>query len=768
MRRSKKMISKVALAAALLFSASACAAQAQDGDAARRAGRYEEAVGIYTRRIESGGGIEAYRGLARVYLETGRYADAEKLLRASPHAAALASLLADALRFQGKNAEAAAAAQAGLTTADSLNARLRVGLITYDSGRRDEAWRIFDTFIDSYNKRTTFTAEELIAIGIAVRHLGDRDPQLFKDALKAFDQAIAVDAGNVEARVLIGDLFLEKYNSAEACKAYLEALRINPRHADALHGLAAALAFDNKPGAIDTARKALATNPQHVAAHSFMTHAFLATEEQDSARAHATAAMRANPESSAALIAAAAVEQVAGNSAGVQAITSRLRGHVAAEVNVALAELSVQQRQYAEAVKLARSALQHDSIAWRAWSVLGINQLRGGDAAGARQSLERSFKGDPYNLWVKNTLDLLDRLDKFETRTSEHFSIVANSKEVGVLAPYVTALGEEAFAKLSARYGYTPPTPVRVELFDHHADFSVRTVGLAGLGALGVSFGSVLAMDAPSARKQGEFNWGSTLWHELAHAFHLGMTGHRVPRWFTEGLAVLEERRARAGWGEEGLAFFARALDDKKLLPLKDLNSGFVRPKYEAQVQVSYYQASLILEMIEQKYGERAIREMLVGYGRGKTTDALIRDVLKTTSQALDNEFKTFAEQRVADRGRAKAAEAASDYGALVAQATPQSLELAMYISPYDPAAHARLADLYAKAGDRKGVVRERQAIVALRPVDMAEARYQLALAYYEAGDMRSARSEVIRALEHAPSYQRAQELLLKLSEAKP
>jgi tetratricopeptide (TPR) repeat protein len=274
-------------------------------------------------------------------------------------------------------------------------------------------------------------------------------------------------------------------------------------------------------------------------------------------------------------------------------------------------------------------------------------------------------------------------------------------------------------------------------------------------------------MDAPSARRQGEFNWGSTFWHELAHAFHLGMTSHRVPRWFTEGLAVLEERRARPGWGEEGLQYFAQALDEKKLLPLDNLNAGFVRPKYETQVQVSYYQASLILEMIEQKYGERAIREMLQGYARGKSTEALVREVLKTTSEALDKEFQTFAEQRVGDRARAKAAAAANDYGALVAQGTPQSLELAMYISPYDPAAHARLAELYAQQGDKKGVVRERQAIVALKPVDMAEARYQLALAHYEAGDVRSARSEVIRALEQAPNFQRAQELLLKLSEVK-
>jgi tetratricopeptide (TPR) repeat protein len=86
-----------------------------------------------------------------------------------------------------------------------------------------------------------------------------------------------------------------------------------------------------------------------------------------------------------------------------------------------------------------------------------------------------------------------------------------------------------------------------------------------------------------------------------------------------------------------------------------------------------------------------------------------------------------------------------------------------MYISPYDPAQHVRLASLYARTGNKRGAVRERQAVVALNPVDRAEALYQLALAYYEAGDGQSARREVLRALEDAPNFEKAQELLLRL-----
>jgi tetratricopeptide (TPR) repeat protein len=91
------------------------------------------------------------------------------------------------------------------------------------------------------------------------------------------------------------------------------------------------------------------------------------------------------------------------------------------------------------------------------------------------------------------------------------------------------------------------------------------------------------------------------------------------------------------------------------------------------------------------------------------------------------------------------------------------ALDRAMYISPYDQAQHVRLAALYAHIGNKRGAVRERQAVVALNPVDRAEALYQLALAYYEAGDGQSARREVLRALEDAPNFEKAQELLLRL-----
>ena len=93
------------------------------------------------------------------------------------------------------------------------------------------------------------------------------------------------------------------------------------------------------------------------------------------------------------------------------------------------------------------------------------------------------------------------------------------------------------------------PGPVQVEVYPDHEDFAVRTMGMPGLGALGVTFGEVVAMDSPSGAQPGYFHWASTLWHEMSHVFILTATNHRVPRWFTEGLAVHEETAGVAGVG---------------------------------------------------------------------------------------------------------------------------------------------------------------------------------------------------------------------------
>jgi len=85
-------------------------------------------------------------------------------------------------------------------------------------------------------------------------------------------------------------------------------------------------------------------------------------------------------------------------------------------------------------------------------------------------------------------------------------------------------------------------------------------------------------------------------------------------------------------------------------------------------------------------------------------------------------------------------------------------------VHPYDVTLHQQLALYYNTLRRWPEAVRERRAVVALDPVDVADARYQLALALERAGQPTEARTEVLRALEVAPNFAAAQELLLRLS----
>ena len=173
-------------------------------------------------------------------------------------------------------------------------------------------------------------------------------------------------------------------------------------------------------------------------------------------------------------------------------------------------------------------------------------------------------------------------------------------------------------ATYDKKYQMKLPGPVQVEVYPDHEDFAVRTMGMPGLGALGVTFGEVVAMDSPSGRKPGDFNWGSTLWHEMSHVYILTATHHRVPRWFTEGLAVHEETEASPEWGGRVTPDVLVALRDKELLPVAQLDRGFVRPEYPAQVVVSYFQAGRVCDYIQSRWGDDKLLDMVHTFARAQ------------------------------------------------------------------------------------------------------------------------------------------------------
>ena len=733
----------------------------------------------------------------------------------------------------------------------ALTSEVAAAEAALERGDRAAAIQGASQVVAAFENMRSPNASDHLAAGRAFVLLGPGNAGAVKRALAEFDAATAANPANQEGELRAGNLFLEKYQAEDARKSFEKVLTADPQNARAMLGVARVEHFQGKADAFATARRSAQADPALADAYVLLSKLYLESEDYDSAAANAKRATEIDSASISAWSLLGATAWVTGDSATLRrarTAATKLQPKPAS-FYTEIAEAAVRQRRYAEAVELGRKAVGLDSLSVPALGVLGINALRIGATDESRTMLERAFALDAFNVWHKNTLDLLDKFKDFTTIERGRFQVIAPPQEAELLALYAIPLLESAYDTLATIYRYKPDTPVRLEFYRYNADFSVRTVGLTGLGALGVSFGNVLAMGTPSARERGEGNWGSTAWHELTHAFTLGASGHRVPRWLSEGMSVLEERRAGRGWGADASLQFIAALSANRLRPMSQLNDGFMRPRFPEEVQFSYYQASLFCEMVEQQKGVPALRAMLVGYRDGLDTPGVFKRVLGQTPEQVDAAFELYMRGRFAkplqavrsgdstgaagafvttmqagvallerakrdsammmfERARAMFPEYGGSDGpswyiakmerdagnipaalASVSQVTTRNetawdanmleadlrektgddpgamkaLERLIWIFPYDVTIHTRLATLAAKHGDHVRSVRERRAIVALDPADPLDARYELARAMVDSGDVAGARRELLQVLEKAPSFEKAQTLLLQL-----
>jgi tetratricopeptide (TPR) repeat protein len=89
-------------------------------------------------------------------------------------------------------------------------------------------------------------------------------------------------------------------------------------------------------------------------------------------------------------------------------------------------------------------------------------------------------------------------------------------------------------------------------------------------------------------------------------------------------------------------------------------------------------------------------------------------------------------------------------------------------IYPVDEDLHRRLGELWLAQNNFPGAIREYAAVVALNPLDKAGTLYNLAQADFAAHRLNEAEENVLKALEAAPGYRPAQQLLLKIEDSGP
>jgi len=454
----------------------------------------------------------------------------------------------------------------------------------------------------------------------------------YEDANEVFKALVAKEPKNSEYRERWGRLYLEVGQEVEAAGLFNEALGIDKNNARAMVGLALieVEVYDNRAG--EMARKALAIDPKLVEAQELLAR--LALEDNNNAKAIEEAkkalALDSNAEQAKAIL--ATIDWLADKK------ETPWDPHTAGGYATAGRFMTLNRR-YEEGIAFYRKSLDIDPGLNRARSELGIDLMRVGLDKEAFEQLEICYNNGFRDSATKNTLKLMDSYKNFVTFQNGQTILKLHKNEAELLRPYFETEMERCIAAYEKKYRMKLERPVQLEVYPDHEDFAVRTLGMPGLGALGVTFGYAIATDSPSSRKPGSFHWASTMWHEMSHVFTLTMTNHRVPRWFTEGIAVHEETAVSPEWGDRLGADEITAIKDHQLLPVAELDRGFIHPTRPQQVVISYFQAGKICDYITDKWGWDTILAMLKDFAHDMDTPGVIQKELQLDPAAFDKEF---------------------------------------------------------------------------------------------------------------------------------
>jgi cellulose synthase operon protein C len=459
----------------------------------------------------------------------------------------------------------------------------------------------------------------------------------YDGANNEFKALVAANPKNADYRARWGNLFYERFNAMEAANLYQEALGIDVKNARALLGMAQLLADNYDPKANDYAARALEADPKLYQAHELMAKGALEDDNQKKAESEADAALAIQSDAVDAIAVKASIDLLADKeSPWVAKIGNRGKGYET------IAYFYVINRRYEEGIQFYRKAIAATPDLWSAHSQLGINLMRLGREDEAKKELDLAYENHFRDASTANSLTLIDSYKKFDTFRTPTTVLRLNKKEEDVLRPYFQEEMLRAMATYEKKYQFKLNVPLQIEVYPDHDDFAVRTAGLPGMGGiLGVTFNNIIAMDSPSGRPPGSFHWATTMWHEMSHAYVLSLTNERMPRWFTEGLAVHEETAAtgHSDWGDRLSPEIIAAIRDKKLLPVAEIDRGFVHPTFPSQVIVSYFQAGKICDYISARWGESKLLDMIHEFGKNRPTVDVIKDQLGLEPEAFDKDF---------------------------------------------------------------------------------------------------------------------------------
>ncbi len=501
-----------------------------------------------------------------------------------------------------------------------------------------------DELMDGGSWRYTDPASR-IALGEFYLHRGVDAKQVL-DAL--YNQVKKRSPDYAAAYTAAGRLALSKHDFALAAEEFATALKFDATDADIHFGLGAAFASSDGEKSEAAFQAALTANPNHIDTLLYLADSKIDAESYDDAEAlleRVTTINMLEPR-------AWAYRAVLAHLKGESEIEEHFRQlalswwNANPEVDYTIGRKLSQKYRFAEGVVHQRMALAFQEDYLPAQSQLAQDLLRLGEEEEGWKLATDVYARDGYSVIAHNLVTLQDNIAKFRTLRADGFLVRMEAREADIYGPLVIDLLSRAKAQLCSKYDTTVADPVIVEIFPKQEDFAIRTFGLpGGAGFLGVCFGRVITANSPASQAATPANWQATLWHEFCHVVTLQKTHNKMPRWLSEGISVYEERQANATWGQSMTPEYRELILGDALTPVSKLSGAFLSPPSALHLQFAYYESSLVVEHLVERYGMETLQRILVDLGAGiSINDALQR--YTGSIDALDSEFAEYAREK--------------------------------------------------------------------------------------------------------------------------
>jgi tetratricopeptide (TPR) repeat protein len=466
--------------------------------------------------------------------------------------------------------------------------------------------------------------DQLVALGQALLLLGV-EPKLVLE--NCFQRAEKLDPPPREAFLAVGQLALDKHDFKLAADAFRAGLNIFTNDPDMECGLARAFESGDREEMLKALDAALAINPKHIQSLLLLADHLIDGEQYDEAEKQLAIVLSVNPHQTEAL--------------AYRAVLANLRSDPAAEkqfradalkfwktnpqVDYLIGLKLSQKYRFTEGAAAQKRALAFEPGYLPAREQLAEDLLRLGQSDEGWKLAEEVHKQDGYDVTAFNLVTLHDQMAKFQTLTNENFIVHMTPLEAGLYGDLVLEMLSREREFMTHKYGVKLTKPTVVDIFPEQKDFGVRTFGMPeNPGYLGVCFGSVITANSPASQAENPANWQDVLWHEFTHVITLTASKNKMPRWFSEGISVYEERQANPAWGEHMNLGYRDMILNGELTPLGKLSSAFLAPKDSQHLLFAYYESSLVIDFFVEKFGLDAVKKILTDLGDGKEINVAI------------------------------------------------------------------------------------------------------------------------------------------------